>query len=65
MPIEENLSVQLPAKNYMKQTSLTSLVNTTKTTIIQYNKDNVDMKEFLERQQKKSEALANPGSCQV
>lgn len=61
MPIEENLSVQLPPKNYMKQATLTSLVSTIKTNITQYNKDNVDMKDFVERQAKVSEALANPG----
>ena len=46
MPIEENLSVQLPAKNYSKNYQLSSLVSTTKD-ICEFNKDNADIEDFI------------------
>ena len=46
MPIEENLSVQLPPKNYNKNYQLSSLVSTTKD-ICEFNKENADIEDFI------------------
>jgi phosphatidylinositol kinase/protein kinase (PI-3 family) len=46
MPIEENLSVQLPPKNYSKNYQLSSLVSTTKD-ICEFNKENADIEDFI------------------
>jgi len=46
MPIEENLSVQLPPHGYNKNYQLTCLVNTIGD-ITQFNKSNADIEEFI------------------
>ena len=46
MPIEENLSVQLPPKNYKRTNKLTSLVST-QGDISEFNSDNADITTAL------------------
>ena len=48
MPIEENLSVQLPPKNYSKNYMLSSLVSTMKE-VCEFNKDNADIEDFINK----------------
>lgn len=48
MPIEENLSVQLPPKNYNKNYQLNCLVRTT-TPISEFNQSNSDISEYITR----------------
>ena len=46
MPIEENLSVQLPPKNYKQNYQLNCIVNTMGD-ITSFNKDNADIDDFV------------------
>jgi hypothetical protein len=48
MPIEENLSVCLPPKNYNKNYQLNCLVNTM-SSISEFNKANADIEEFIQK----------------
>lgn len=48
MPIEENLSVQLPPKNYNKNYQLSSLVSTMKD-VCEFNKDNADIEDYISK----------------
>lgn len=48
MPIEENLSVQLPPKNFNKNYQLNCIVNTM-TEITEFNKENADIDDFVQK----------------
>lgn len=48
MPIEENLSVQLPPHNYNKHYQLNCLVSTM-SKITELNKENADIEEFIQK----------------
>jgi phosphatidylinositol kinase/protein kinase (PI-3 family) len=48
MPIEENLSVQLPPKNFNKNYQLNCLVCTT-TPITDFNSNNSDINDYINR----------------
>jgi hypothetical protein len=48
MPIEENLSVQLPPRNYNRNYQLNALVNTM-SEIGEFNEKNADITDFIEK----------------